>query len=58
MHFHGKEHTKHRDLELANYGEGNVNMGAGFSVFRRGDGHNLQLEPGSWKEIKERRRKM
>lgn len=37
--------TKHKDLELAKYGEGNVNMGAGSggTCVQKGDGDTFEI---------------
>lgn len=45
-----KGNTKHKDLELAKYGEGNVNMGAGSgeTCVQKGEGDRLdKLQPAT-----------
>lgn len=46
----GEGNTKHRDLELAKHGEGNVNMGAGSgeTSVQKGEGARLdKLQPAT-----------
>lgn len=67
MHFQGKKNTKHKDLELTKYGEGNVNMGAGSGetcVQKGGWGHvgqtatcNLNLKGTLRVKMRETRRR-